>query len=74
MKRNNMATSMIKIAKDDLKNILTTLDRFPDIATNVTIVQDNSSGIGYRLEILFDTTVNGIPGVFKVDLTDESKW
>jgi hypothetical protein len=69
-----MTTSVIKIAKDDLRNILTTLDRFPDITTNVTIVQDNSSGIGYRLEVLFDTTVNGIPGVFKVDLTDESKW
>lgn len=69
-----MTTSVIKIAKDDLKNILTTLERFPDTLTNVTIVHDNSSGIGYHLEILFDTTINGIPGVFKVDLTDESKW
>lgn len=64
----------IQIHKDDIKTILTTLDRFPDVASNVTILQDNSSGIGYRLEILFNTTVNGIPGVFKVDLTDESKW
>lgn len=64
----------IQIHKDDIKTILTTLDRFPDVSSGVTILQDSSSGIGYRLEILFNTTVNGIPGVFKVDLTDESKW
>lgn len=66
--------SSIKIHKDDIKNILTTLDRFPDVTGNVTIVTDASSGIGYTLSVVFDTTINGIPGVFKVDLTDESKW
>lgn len=66
--------SSIKIHKDDIKNILTTLDRFPDVNGNITIVADASSGIGYTLSVVFDTTINGIPGVFKVDLTDESKW
>lgn len=69
-----ISMSSIKIHKDDIKNILTTLERFPDVSGNVTIVTDASSGIGYTLSVVFDTTINGIPGVFKVDLTDESKW
>jgi hypothetical protein len=52
------------------------LDSFDDVLNenNVTITQQESgSGIGYRLEILFDTKINGIPGVFKVDLTEPNQ-
>ena len=69
-----ISMNTIKIHKDDIKNILTTLDRFPDVNGTITLVTDHSSGIGYTLAVVFDTTINGIPGVFKVDLTDESKW
>jgi hypothetical protein len=65
----------IKINKGELKAILHTLDSFDDVLNEsyVTITQQEN-GIGYRLEILFDTKINGIPGVFKVDMTDTSKW
>jgi hypothetical protein len=66
----------IKINKGDLVAILHTLDSFDDVLNenNVTITQQESgSGIGYRLEILFDTKINGIPGVFKVDLTEPNQ-
>jgi hypothetical protein len=65
----------IKINKGDLKAILHTLDSFDDVLneSHVTITQQEN-GIGYRLEILFDTTINGTPGVFKVDLTEPGKW
>jgi len=66
--------SSIKIYKDDIKNILTTLDRFPDVTGNVTIVTDASSGIGYTLSVVFDATISGFCGVLKVDLTYESKF
>lgn len=64
--------SSVKLTKNELKSVLTTLDRFPDV-DDVTIVS-TPTGIGNTLEVLFDTTVNGISGVFKVDLTDISKW
>jgi hypothetical protein len=65
----------VKINKGELEAILHTLDSFDDVLkeNNVTITQQEN-GIGYRLEILFDTKINGIPGVFKVDLADTSKW
>jgi hypothetical protein len=64
--------SSVKLTKDEIKTILTTLDRFPEV-DHATIVT-TQTGIGTTLEVVFDTTINGISGVFKVDLTDESKW
>ena len=64
--------SSVKLTKDEIKSILTTLDRFPEV-DHATIVS-TQTGIGATLEIVFDTTINGISDVFKVDLTDESKW
>lgn len=64
--------SSVKLTKDEIKTILTTLDRFPEVE-HATIVT-TQTGIGTTLEVVFDTTINGISGVFKVDLTDDSKW
>jgi hypothetical protein len=64
--------SSVKLTKDEIKTILTTLDRFPEV-DHATIVT-TQTGIGTTLEVVFDTTINGISGVFKVDLTDDSKW
>jgi hypothetical protein len=62
----------IKLHKEELKAILETLRLFPDVDAPVSITQQEVGVTGsvYRLEILFDTTVNGIPGVFKVDMAD----
>jgi hypothetical protein len=64
--------SSVKLTKDEIKTVLTTLDRFPEV-DHATIVT-TQTGIGTTLEVVFDTTINGISGVFKVDLTDDSKW
>lgn len=64
--------SAIKINKDELNKINTLLEKFPTV-DDMTIVTSNT-GIGQTLEVLFDTHYNGVPGVFKVDLTDISKW
>lgn len=64
--------SSVKLTKDELKTVLTTLDRFPEV--NQATIVTAQTGIGVTLEVVFDTTINGISGVFKVDLTDESKW
>lgn len=66
----------IKLHKEELKAILETLKLFPDVDAPVSITQQEVGVTGsvYRLEILFDTTVNGIPGVFKVDMADAMTW
>ena len=70
MKGHSM--SSIKLTKQEIKDILIVLDRFPEVE-NATIVS-TQTGIGSTLEIVFDATINNISGVFKVDLTDVSKW
>jgi hypothetical protein len=62
----------VKLSKDELKKIDGLLEKFPTI-DSVTIVT-GQTGIGQTLEVLFDTYYNGVPGVFKVDLTDVSNW
>lgn len=64
--------STIKISKEELEQVLSTINKFPEV-TDVTIVT-TQTGIGSTLEVLFNTKINNIPGVFKVDLTDVSKW
>ena len=67
-----MKVSTIKLAKEELDTINQLMEKFPGV-DNLTLVTTNT-GIGQTLEILFDTHYNGVPGVFKVDLTDVSKW
>jgi hypothetical protein len=62
----------VTVTKEDIRAILTTLDRFPESDPKVTIATTEGLTPGYTLEILFNTTINGIPGVFKVDLTPSS--
>ena len=64
--------SAIKLNKDELSKINHLVEKFPTI-DEMTIVT-TPTGIGSVLEVLFDTHYNGVPGVFKVDLTDVSKW
>ena len=65
-----MAT--IKLAKEELNQINELLEKFPTVDSFTMVT--NNTGIGQTLEILFDVHYNGVPGVFKVDLTDVTKW
>ena len=57
----------VKVSKDELRTILETLNRFHDINSDITIVTGSPSD--RSLEILFNTVVNDIPGVFKITLS-----
>ena len=57
----------VKVSKDELRTILETLNRFHDINSDITIVTGSTSD--RSLEILFNTVVNDIPGVFKINLS-----
>lgn len=67
-----MKMSTIKLNKDELNKINELMDKFPGV-DSLTLVTTNT-GVGQTLDILFDTHYNGVPGVFKVDLTDTSGW
>ena len=57
----------VKVSKDELRTILETLNRFHIINSEITIVTGSTSD--RSLEILFNTVVNDIPGVFKITLS-----
>ena len=49
------------------------MDKFPD-ATSVELLQDNSSGIGSVTELIVRTTVNGLDGEFKTEISGVENW
>ena len=57
----------VKVSRDELRTILETLNRFHIINSEITIVTGSTSD--RSLEILFNTVVNDIPGVFKITLS-----
>jgi len=57
----------VKVSRDELRTILETLNRFHIINSEITIVTGSTSD--RSLEILFNTVVNDIPGVFKINLS-----
>lgn len=62
----------ITVTKEDIQTILATLNRFPEAEQKVTIAVSELGTTPNTLEILFNTTINGISGVFKVDLSNNS--
>lgn len=42
--------------------------------TKITLLQDNSSGIGYTLSVSVPIEYKGVKGDFVIDFTDESRW
>lgn len=56
-----------------LEKILEILQKFPDVET-VKIEQDDFSGIGTITAIHFTTTINGITGEFKVEISGVEDW
>jgi hypothetical protein len=61
------------IMRDELKQIVEVLEKFPD-AAYVEIQKDASSGIGFTLKTAVPLEVDGTVGMFTVDLTDASNW
>ena len=57
----------VKVSRDELRTILETLNRFHIINSEITMVTGSTSD--RSLEILFNTVVNDIPGVFKINLS-----
>ena len=65
--------SKIKVYKQELQDILATLEKFPEV-DQVDLVCRNESGIGYILDISFPYTVNGVNTVQTIEISGVDKW
>ena len=61
------------ICKDEVVKILNAMDKFPE-ATSFELLQDSSSGIGSVTSLTVHTTVNGLDGEFKVEISGVENW
>jgi hypothetical protein len=61
------------LCREEVVKILDTMDKFPE-ATNFELLQDNSSGIGSVTTLIVHTTVNGLDGEFKTEISGVENW
>jgi hypothetical protein len=61
------------LCKDEVVKILEIMDKFPE-ATSFELLQDNSSGIGSVTNLIVNTTVNGLDGQFKTEISGVENW
>lgn len=59
----------VKMTKNELETVSTVLRHFDDV-TDFTIVRGPTTTGSQTLELVFETTVKGMRGLFKLDLTD----
>jgi hypothetical protein len=61
------------LCREDVVKILEVMDKFPE-ATSFELLQDSSSGIGSVTELIVNTTVNGLDGAFKTEISGVENW
>ena len=61
------------LCREEVVKILATMDKFPE-AKSFKLLQDNSSGIGSVTELIVHTTVNGLDGEFKTEISGVENW
>ena len=61
------------LCREEVVKILDTMDKFPE-ATSFELLQDNCSGIGSVTSLIVRTTVNGLDGEFKTEISGVENW
>ena len=61
------------LCKDEVVKILAIMDKFPE-ATSFELLQDSHSGIGSVTNLIVHTTVNGLDGEFKTEISGMENW
>lgn len=59
--------------RKDVDAILDILARFPEMET-FKLEQDSSSGIGSVTTMSFNTEINGVDGIFAVEIAGVEDW
>ncbi len=63
----------IYLNKTDIEKILEVIEE-NDLEDTFTLIHDNTSGIGYTLDMEFDAELNGRVITAKVNIADSSTW
>jgi len=61
------------LCREEVVKILEVMDKFPT-AKSFELLQDNSSGIGSVTNLIVHTTVNGLDGEFKTEISGVENW
>jgi hypothetical protein len=61
------------LQRSDLNDIQKVLDTFPEVKS-FEIIKDDTSGIGYTLDISFDNKINGIVCKVIVPVVTVDSW
>jgi hypothetical protein len=61
------------LCREEVVKILATMDKFPE-TDSFELIQDNSSGIGSVTSLIVHTTINGLDGEFKVEISGVENW
>ena len=62
------------LSKSEVESILQVMKKFPQGAESYKFDYNTSGGIGHTLDIFIPTTVEDIPGEFKVNITGSESW
>lgn len=65
--------NQIHIQRDDVHQILTFIEKYPE-SEYITISVDSSSGIGSIVKVSLPTTINGDFVVVEKTIVDQSSW
>ena len=61
------------LCREEVVKILKTMDLFPE-ATSFELLQDSNSGIGSVTSLIVHTTINGLAGEFKTEISGVENW
>ena len=61
------------LCKEEVQKILDTMKQFPE-ATSFELLQDSNSGIGSVTSLIVHTTINGLAGEFKTEISGVENW
>lgn len=61
------------LCKEEVQKILNTMDLFPE-ATGFELLQDEGNGIGSTTNLIIHTTINGLDGEFKTEISGVENW
>ena len=61
------------LCREEVVKILETMDKFPE-ASSFELHQDGHSGIGSVTTLVVHTTINGLAGEFKTEISGVENW
>jgi hypothetical protein len=72
-KQKSRRRHLMYLCREEVQKILETMDKFPE-ATSFELLQDAGNGIGNVTSLIVHTTINGLDGEFKTEISGVENW